>query len=183
MWEWASLSVKTLEFPTFHWAPRLESWGKVMVGGLCCCVVALRILRGCTVCKAAAMATPLGLLLTSGLARCEVALQGCGTIPVCFFFTIATVFQLYHGDARLYEMRRRKADPTLLPTQGIFNLPHHIGMVWDDAVSYTQWGNGLRYSWMLCSWGEMLKSVSWCGERTVGWLLEVYVLATSKVRS
>ena len=33
-------------------------------------------------------------------------------------------------------------EPTLLSTQGIFNLSHHIGMVWeelafDDAVSYT----------------------------------------------
>ena len=45
----------------------------------------------------------------------------------------------------MYEMMR-KPKPTLLPTltQGIFNLPHHIGMVWqklafDDTVSYTQW--------------------------------------------
>ena len=43
----------------------------------------------------------------------------------------------------MYEIRRRKPEPTLLPTQGIFNLPHHVGMVWeelapDDAVSYTQ---------------------------------------------
>ena len=51
----------------------------------------------------------------------------------------------------LYEMRRRKPDPTLLLTHGIFNLVHHIGMVWeelafDDAVSYTQQGNGLQYT-------------------------------------
>ena len=43
---------------------------------------------------------------------------------------------------------KKKAQPTLLLTQGIFNLPHHIGMVWeqlsfDDAVSYTQRGNEL----------------------------------------
>ena len=42
----------------------------------------------------------------------------------------------------MYEMRRRK--PDLLPTQGTFNLPHYIGMIWeelafDDAVSYTQY--------------------------------------------
>ena len=40
----------------------------------------------------------------------------------------------------------RKPEPTLLLTQGIFYLPHHIGMVWeeldfDNAVSYTQRGN------------------------------------------
>ena len=29
----------------------------------------------------------------------------------------------------IYKMRRRKPEPTLLPTQRIFNLPHHIGMV------------------------------------------------------
>ena len=47
-----------------------------------------------------------------------------------------------------YEMR--KPEPTLLLTQRIFrfNLPHHKGIVleeltFDDAVSYTQWGNGL----------------------------------------
>ena len=39
----------------------------------------------------------------------------------------------------------------LLPNQGIFNLPHHIGMAseelaFDDGVSYTQWRNGLQYS-------------------------------------
>ena len=41
-----------------------------------------------------------------------------------------------------------KPEPPLLPTQGIFDLPHHIGMVWKelafkDAVSYTQ---GWEYS-------------------------------------
>ena len=45
----------------------------------------------------------------------------------------------------LYEIRWRKREPTPLMTQEIFNLPHHIGMVWeelafDDAVSYTQRG-------------------------------------------
>ena len=30
----------------------------------------------------------------------------------------------------MYEMRRKKAAPTLLPIQGIFNLPHYKGMVW-----------------------------------------------------
>ena len=46
-----------------------------------------------------------------------------------FFYAIAIVFQLYHGGDMMYEMRRRKPKPTLLPTQVIFNLPHHIGMV------------------------------------------------------
>ena len=48
----------------------------------------------------------------------------------------------------MYEMRRRKPKPTLLPTQEIFNLLHNIGMVWEelafgDAVSYIWQGNGL----------------------------------------
>ena len=43
----------------------------------------------------------------------------------------------------MYEMRRRKPEPTSLPTQGIFNLPHPIDMIWEelafnDAVSCTQ---------------------------------------------
>ena len=42
----------------------------------------------------------------------------------------------------MHEVRRENPKTTLLPTQGIFTLPHHIGMVWkelafDDAVSYT----------------------------------------------
>ena len=51
----------------------------------------------------------------------------------------------------MYEMGRRKPEPTHLPKQGIFKIPHHIGMVreelaFDDAISYTQWGNGLQHS-------------------------------------
>ena len=46
----------------------------------------------------------------------------------------------------MYGMRMRKSEPTLLPTQRIFNLPHQIRTVWeeltfDDTVSYTQRGN------------------------------------------
>ena len=49
------------------------------------------------------------------------------------------------------EMKRKKPEHTLLPTQGIFKLPHHIGMVleelaFDNAASYTQRGNGLLHS-------------------------------------
>ena len=59
-------------------------------------------------------------------------------------YTIAKVFQLYLGSDMMSEKTRRKPAPILSPTQGIFNLPHHIVMVWeelafDDAVSYTQW--------------------------------------------
>ena len=46
------------------------------------------------------------------------------------FYAITAVFQLYHGGDMMYEMRRGKPEPMLLPTRGIFNLPHHIeGMV------------------------------------------------------
>ena len=51
----------------------------------------------------------------------------------------------------MYETRRKKPEPILLPTQGIFNLPRHIGKVWeepafDESVHYTLWGNGLKHS-------------------------------------
>ena len=67
------------------------------------------------------------------------------------FYAIVAVFQLYNGSDMMYEMRRRKLKPILLLTQGIFNLPHHMDIVWeelasDDAVSYTQQGNGLQHS-------------------------------------
>ena len=44
------------------------------------------------------------------------------------------VFSLYQGDNMMYEMRWRKPKPTLLPMQAIFNLPHHIGMVWKELA-------------------------------------------------
>ena len=49
----------------------------------------------------------------------------------------------------MFEMRRRKAEPTLLVTQGSFNFPHHIGMAseeltFDGAVIYTQPENELQ---------------------------------------
>ena len=42
----------------------------------------------------------------------------------------------------MFEMKRRKLEPLLLPTQGVFNLPHHIGIAWeelafDDTIRYT----------------------------------------------
>ena len=45
----------------------------------------------------------------------------------------------------MYELRRRNPEPTLLQTQGIFNLAHQIGMVqeelaFDDSISYTRRG-------------------------------------------
>ena len=83
----------------------------------------------------------------------QMQMQQVDWLFVCslLFYAIAAVFQLYHGGDMIYKMRRRKPGPTLLPTQGIFNLPHHVGMVWeqlafDDAVSYTQRGNGLQQS-------------------------------------
>ena len=51
----------------------------------------------------------------------------------------------------MYKLRRRKPEPILLLTQGIFNLPYNIGMVseelaFDDVVSHTQQVNGLQHS-------------------------------------
>ena len=77
-------------------------------------IVALRILRNSTGCRTAAMAAP--LLLTSGPAMCGAVLHGCGTSPVYLFYAIATVFQLYLDSDMMHEMRRRKHEPTLLPT-------------------------------------------------------------------
>ena len=91
------------------------------------------------------MAAP--LLLTSGPARCKAALHGFGTSSVCLFYAIATVFQLNPGGDMMYEIRRRKPEPTLFLTQRVFNLLHNIGMALEelafDDVGYTQWGNGL----------------------------------------
>ena len=40
-----------------------------------------------------------------------------------------SVSDIYCGGDMMYEMRRRNPEFTSLPTQGIFNLPHHICMV------------------------------------------------------
>ena len=83
--------------------------------------------------------------------------HGSGTSQVCLFYTVATVFQLYHGGDIMYAMRRRKPVPTILLTQGIFNLLHHIGieLAFDDAVSYTRRENGLQHRSMLWQWSVL----------------------------
>ena len=57
------------------------------------------------------------------------------------FYATVTIFQLYLGGDMMYEMQGRKSEPTLLLTQGIVKLPHHINTVrvelaFGDAVSY-----------------------------------------------
>ena len=99
-----------------------------MMGSSCRGIVPIQYVENGTGCRTAGIAAP--PLLTSGAARCEGELHGCGISPVCLFDAIAAVFQLYHGgDMMYYEMRRRKPEPTLLQTRGIFNLSRHIGMV------------------------------------------------------
>ena len=79
----------------------------------------------------------------------------------------------------MYEMRRRKRDPTLLQTQVIFNLPHHIGMAreelaFDGATSYTighpAWS---AFSAVLRSEGGTLMELHWFGETGAVWLSAV----------
>ena len=61
-------------------------------------------------------------------------------------FIAKTVFQLYLGYDIMYERRRRKPVPTLLQTQGFFNLPHHVGMIYEELAFDIRWRNGLQYS-------------------------------------
>ena len=53
-------------------------------------------------------------------------------IDVCLllFDVLATIFQLYIVGDMMYEIRKRKLEPSLLQTRVIFNLSNHIGMVW-----------------------------------------------------
>ena len=51
-----------------------------------------------------------------------VCLFGC----LLLFYAIATIPLLYHGSDMMYEMRRKTPERTLLWTQEIFKLPHHI---------------------------------------------------------
>ena len=100
-------------------------------------LVVVCILKEHTGCRTISIVAP--LLFTSGPARCEAVLHGLWDSPLCLFYAIVKVF--YHGGDMMYGTRRRKPKPAL---KGIFNLPRHIGMVWeelafDDAVSYTQW--------------------------------------------
>ena len=57
------------------------------------------------------------------------SMQALAELFVCVFVVV-----LHHSNgisvmSWRYEMRRRKPEPTLLPTQIMFNLPHHIVMV------------------------------------------------------
>ena len=86
------------------------------------------------------------LLFISGPARCEAEHHGYGTSSVCLFYVIATVFQLYHDREMMYEMRR-KSVPIPLPTQGTFNLLHHIGVAlafWWGRTAVAHSGTGRR---------------------------------------
>ena len=57
-------------------------------------------------------------------------------VVLCYSNSISvTSWQWYDVLLKYYEMRRRKPELTLLPTQGIFNLAHHIGMVWEELAS------------------------------------------------
>ena len=94
------------------------------------------------------MAAP--VFLNSGPPRCEAGIHSCGTNMICFFHAIATIFQLYHGTDMVWD-EKEKTQAYILMNQGIFNTPHHIGMVWeelafDDTVIYRQRGNGLHHS-------------------------------------
>ena len=56
-----------------------------------------------------------------------------------------------NGPSKIGPIVGQFREALLLPTQGIFNLTHHIAMVWeelafDDAVSYTQRGNVLQHN-------------------------------------
>ena len=53
------------------------------------------------------MAAP--LLVTSGPAKCEAVLRSCLTRPVCLFYAMATVFQLYHDGDMMYEKEKARA--------------------------------------------------------------------------
>ena len=53
-------------------------------------------------------------------------------LKVCLlllFYAITTFVQLYHGGDMMFEMMRKKPKRKRLQTQGIFNLPRHIGMI------------------------------------------------------
>ena len=71
-----------------------------------------------------------GCAYWAGLLCMTVWHDGARLIFVCCCFMPQ---QLYfsHGSDMMYEMRRRKPGPTLLPTQGFFKfkLAHHIGML------------------------------------------------------
>ena len=60
-------------------------------------------------------------------------------VCLLLLYDIATVFQLYHGGDMMFEMRRRKTEPILLPTQGIFNLPPYR-VAWGKAHSLDTFG-------------------------------------------
>ena len=95
----------------------------------------------------------------------------------------------------MYEMRR-KAEPTLFVIQEILKLPNHIGLVWEElAFGEAVWihsGDKVHLS-LLYSVASLLfhpnilafrlEGMNSRGCRmVVGWYLELYILAISKIR-
>ena len=73
-------------------------------------------------------------------------LRGCEHFS-CLFSARFILCMAISLNSLVFTIRRqlvnRKPEPTLLPTQWIFNFPHHIDMIWeqlasDDTVWYTQ---------------------------------------------
>ena len=102
---------------------------------------------------------PVAIILTLPMPTCLCVSSSVRSV-ICLFYAIATAFLSQNlGADMMYEVRRRKPKSTLLATQGIFNLPHHVGTVleelaFDDAVSYTQQGNKLQHSYILWQWQD-----------------------------
>ena len=69
------------------------------------------------------------LLIDKSLIGISNLRQSLQSVCLLLLSAITTLFQLYHDSNMMYEIRRRKPEPTILLTQWIFNLPHHIGIV------------------------------------------------------
>ena len=66
------------------------------------------------------------LLHAGGPALCRSSALWLWGMPGLFdFYAIATLF---HVSDMMYEMRTGKLKPTLVQSQGIFNLPHYVGI-------------------------------------------------------
>ena len=72
------------------------------------------------------------------LHTCKVSKIGGQLVCFCLFAVVLrcsnSVSVISWRSGMIYEMRRTKYGSILLTTQGIFNLPHHVGMVWKEPT-------------------------------------------------
>ena len=125
LWHWMSITVLSYN----HWFA-VDVAGGIMVIMMGCHDGAfVSLYKSFTHTYGMVQATELhhyfSLVVWRGVKQCFMSV---GQARFVCFTPQQHIFQLYYGGDKMHEMKR-KQEPTLVLTQGIFKLPHHKGTV------------------------------------------------------